>query len=87
MNKEIVIKLVKQEQITQQELFQFISDYIEFKKKPILTSEQLKGIYQAIQFGIFNLNDAIKEAAKELNLEINYLTDLNGNLIKTFVHD
>ena len=87
MNKEVTIKLIKGEQVSQQELLQFISDYIEFKGKPIPTSEQLSGIFQLIQMGIFKLNDAIKEAAIKLNLEVNYLTDLNNNLIKTYVYE
>ena len=87
MDKGVIIKLVKKEQITQQELFQFIVDYIEFKKGPTPTPEQLNKIYQLIQLGIFNLNEAIYNSAKELNLETNYLTDLNGNLIKIFVYD
>lgn len=87
MNKEIVKKLIENKSVSKGELFQFIVDYCEFKKKPTPTSEQLENIIQLISMGVFNLTDALDQSAKELNMQINKLYDKNGVLIKIDIYE
>jgi len=87
MNKEVVIKLIKNQQVTQKELLEFIVDYIEFKKRPAPTAEQLQGLLQLFEMRIFNLDIPLQEVVKPLNLQVVKLFDKNNLLIKIDVYD
>lgn len=73
MNKEVVIKLLKNQQVTQTEFMEFIVDYIEFKKKPTPTGEQLQAILQLFNMGIFQIKEALVEMRDYLKLQVNSL--------------
>lgn len=82
MKKKTVIKLLKEEKVTQQEITEFIFDYIKEEKNIEPTSQQLTGIINALNMGIFNLSDAIKKSADKLGLQVNRITDAKNNKIR-----
>lgn len=80
MNKETIIRLIKNQPIKQEELNEFILDYIKFKGKPEPTSEQLVKILHLLNVGVFTLNEAIQEGIKMHNLQIQTITKDNNVL-------
>ncbi|MDA3856277.1 MAG: hypothetical protein PF569_08520 [Candidatus Woesearchaeota archaeon] len=85
MYKNIIIKILNRERITQKELNSFISEYIYREKKTYPTAEQLKNIIQLIYHGLFNINYAAIKATEQLNLQITTLFNKNNEHIKTYV--
>lgn len=86
MNKKVVIKLLKNNQVNQEEFLTFIIDYLEFKKKPTPTVRQLQVMLQLFDMGIFQVNDAIMEAARHLKLQLITITK-GQTLIRTDVYE
>lgn len=84
MEKEIVIKILKQQQITLEELNKFIVDYIQLKQAKAITPEQIKGIIQFISMGLFDLRFAALQAAESLKINVSTLLDINNNIIQTY---
>lgn len=84
MEKEIIIKILKQQQITLEELNKFIVDYIQLKQAKDITSEQIKGIIQFISMGLFDLRFAALQAAEALKIDVSTLLDSNNNIIQTY---
>lgn len=87
MNKETVIKILKHQQITQQEAMEFISDYVKDTKEKEATSQELGAIFNHIQQGVFNLQYAAKNAGIKLGLNIMNIYDKNGQLIRVDVYE
>jgi hypothetical protein len=86
MNKEVVIKLLKNQQVTQQDFMQFVIDYLEFKKKPTPTSEQLQGMLQLFNMGIFQIKEPLMEVTNYLKLQV--ITTIKDNIvIRTDVYE
>lgn len=86
MNKEVVIKLIKNEQVTQTEFMEFIVDYVEFKKKPTPTGEQLQSMLQLFNMGIFRIKEALLEVRDYLKLQVISVID-NGAIVRIDVYD
>lgn len=82
MNKQVVIKLLKNQTITEIEFNEFIADYVKHKKGNDATVEQLNDIKQLINSGLFNLGFAVREAARDLNLQITTVADKLGQIIR-----
>ena len=70
MNKDTIIRLIKNTEIKQDEFTQFILDYIKFKNKPEPTAKQLQGILELLKMGVFNLNEAIEDGIKLHKLQV-----------------
>ena len=87
MKKEIVKKLLKNQQITQAELTEFVYDYVKEEKNIEPTAQQLTGIINAINMGIFSLNDAVKKSAVKLGLQVNTLVGKAGNILRIDVYE
>jgi len=77
MNKETIIRLVKQQPIKQEEFNQFILDYIKFKEKPEPTAEQLIKIIQLINAGVFSLKEAVEDGIVMHNLQVQTIVQNN----------
>lgn len=87
MDKDLVIQILEGKSITSDQLNNFIVDYVkeELSREP--TGEELNGIRQALQMGIFNLRFAASNMALKLNLRVMNVFDKNGTLIKTDVYE
>ena len=77
MNKETIIRLVKQQPIKQEEFNQFILDYIKFKEKQEPTAEQLIKIIQLINAGVFSLKEAVGDGIVMHNLQVQTIVNNN----------
>ena len=84
MNKETITKILKNQPISQQEASEFIVDYCKSEKEIDITAQQIQGIMQAIQMGMFNLNYAARQAANKENMQIVDIIKDN-NIIATIV--
>jgi len=84
MEKEIVTKILKQQQITLEELNKFIVDYIELKQAKSITPEQIQGIIQFIRMGLFDLRFAALQSAEILKMKVSTLLDADNNIIQTY---
>lgn len=87
MNKSTIEKILSNSPITQQEASEFIIDYCKLKKSEDITSEQLSGILQAIQMGMFNLMYAAEQAALSLNLNIVQVIGKQNEILKTTIYE
>lgn len=85
MNKSTIKKILSRESINQQEASEFIVDYCKMKKNEDITSEQLSGIMQAIQMGLFNLQYAAEQAAIQLGIDVVQVIGKQGEILKTIV--
>lgn len=86
MNKQVVIKLLKNQQVTQTEFMEFIVDYVEFKKKPTPTGEQLQAMLQLFNMGIFQIKEALLDVRDYLKLQVISVIN-NGMVIRIDVYD
>ena len=86
MNKETIIRLIKNQPVKQDEINQFIFDYIEYKKKPTPTPEQFNKILQLLGMGVFSLKDAIQDGIKMYNLQVQTIIKDN-TIIKIDVYE
>lgn len=87
MDKEVVKKLLINSQITREELFNFIISYVKWKKNIDISQEQLQGVIQLLQMGVFTLKEAAKEAGDHLGLQLVTLVGPQGNLLKAEVYE
>ena len=86
MNKKTVIKLLKNQQLSQEEFLTFITDYLEFKKKTLPTGKQLQQMLQLFNMGVFQINNAMREAAEHLKLQLVTITK-GDKLLKSEVYE
>ena len=87
MYKDIVIKFLKRQPINDADLNEFITTYIKNKKNINITGQQLMAIKQLIFQGIFKLDNAVKEAAEELKLQIITISSKEGQILRVDVYD
>ena len=87
MNKEIIIKILETNSVSQEELYNFITDYVMEKKNRIISGQELTTITQMIQQGFFNLRFAALEASRDLGLTVLSLVDNNLIPKKTWVYE
>lgn len=87
MYKDIVIKFIRQQPITEMEINEFITTHIKIKKNVDITAPQLVGIRQLIGMGMFNLDFAIKEAIKDLKLQVISVIDPSGKVLRVDIEE
>lgn len=85
MYKDIVIQLIKNKSVSENDINEFITEYVKIKKKKDITGEQLTGIKELIKLGFFNLGYAAREAARDLKLNITTVHDVQGNMLRVDV--
>ena len=83
--EEFIIKVLNQQQIPISELNKFIYEYVILMGVKEPSQSELSAIIQLIQMGYFNLNFAVDEASKKLNLNITRLYDQKNQLIKAYI--
>lgn len=83
--EEFIIKVLNQQQIPISELNKFIYEYVVLMGLKEPSQSELSAIIQLIQMGYFNLNFAVDEASKKLNLNITRLYDQKNQLIKAYI--
>ena len=80
--KEFINKIFANQQVTIEELNNFIINYSELCGIKNTTPEQLQIAVQLIQNGLFDLQYAVKNCASKLGLQVVELTDTKtGQLI------
>ena len=87
MYKDTVIKILTSGQLNQQEALEFVTDYVKSEKGIDLDHNQLNGILQAIQMGMFNLRYAAEQAASKLGIQITNVLSKEGHIIKTICQE
>ena len=83
--EEFIIKVLNQQQIPISELNKFIYEYVVLMGLKEPSQSELSAIIQLIQMGYFNLNFAVDEASKKLNLNITRLYDQKNQLMKAYI--
>lgn len=83
--EEFIIKVLNQQQISMSELNKFICEYVVLMGLEEPSQSELSAIIQLIQMGYFNLNFAVDEASKKLNLNITRLYDQKNQLMKAYI--
>lgn len=83
--EEFIIKVLNQQEISISELNKFICEYSVLMGYKEPSQSELSIIIQLIQIGHFNLNFAVDEASKKLNLNITRLYDQKNQLIKAYI--
>lgn len=84
MSKEITKKIISGTKISINELTEIIASYLEDKGKSF-NSEQLNWILQALNLGIFNLEDLSNHFVGKYNLSVLRVHGKNGELLKTII--
>lgn len=87
MNKDLVIKILQSNSISQEELHTFIADYVLLKKNKNISGQELAAITGLIQQGFLNLRFAALQAASDLGLTVLSLVDDALNPKKTWVYE
>lgn len=87
MNKETVKKLLKGEKISQEAMINFIFDYVKQEKNIEPTPQQITGIIQAINMGVFTLDNAIEKVTKQLGLEVVKILNTSGIVTKINIYE
>lgn len=86
LNKKLIIKLIEGKNISQKDINEFIYMYVQYKKNIELTPEQFSGIQHLLSLGIFTLNNALEDCAKQLNMQILTIVKENS-IIKSTVYE
>jgi hypothetical protein len=85
--KDILIKLIKKEKVSNIEFNEFITDYIYKRKNIYPTGEQLQLITRMIFQGIISIDYIIKEAIKDFNIQIITVSNLKtGQILRIDVY-
>lgn len=87
MNKETILKILRNERITMNDLNSFITDYVKLMQNKDITLEQLQGITHLVQSGIFNIRYAAKIAGIKSGLNITELLSKEGVLLNVMVSE
>lgn len=87
MNKDTIIQILTLNTVELNTLNEFIAEYVHDELHRDPTKEELAGIVQAIQSGLFDLRYAATRAAQALNLYVMNIFDKNGVLLKTHVYE
>lgn len=87
MNKELIKRMLINPSIQMDDLTTFIVEYVEFKKKKVVSQQELQIIIQLIQIREFDLRYALIQAAISLNLNVLSTFDKHDNLLRTDVYE
>ena len=93
MNKQTVIKILTQSndptniQLTQQEILEFIVDYVKDTKGKDIDGQELNAIYSLVIQNVFNIQYAAKQSAVKLGLNVMNVHNKNGQLIRVDVYE
>lgn len=87
MYKEVVKKFLKRQPINDADFNEFVTTYIKNKKNMNISGQQLMAIKQLVMQGIFKLDNAIKEAAEELKLQVVTLTNKEGQILRVDIYE
>ena len=85
--KEFINKIFSNQQVTIEELSQFIVEYAELCEIRSTTSQHIQFAIQLIQNGMFDLKYACKNCAKKLGLQVVEMYDKNGQLLYTKIEE
>ena len=83
MDRNTVVKILKKESITLQELNAFIIDYTKHTLDKDISQVELSAIAELVQSGIFNLGFAAEKVANVLGISITRVFNKNGDLLRT----
>ena len=81
--KEFINKIFSNQQVTIEELSQFIVEYAELCEIRSTTPQHIQFAIQLIQNGMFDLKYACQNCAKKLGLQVVEMYDKNGQLVYT----
>ena len=79
--KEFINKIFSNQQVTIEELSNFIVEYAELCEIKNTTPQHIQFAIQLIQNGMFDLQYACKNCAKKLGLQVVEMYDKNGQLL------
>lgn len=83
--KDITISLIKKEKLSINDMYEFVSKYLEEKKRTY-TSEQLQYLVSLIASGYLSLEEPIKYFTQLYKLNVMKVISKNGEVLKTFVN-
>lgn len=84
---EIIKKILSNQNISINELSEFLIEYIKLFSGKEPNSNELQTMVQMIQIGMFDLNYMIKNACIKLNLQLYEITNQHGQLIKRYINE
>ena len=85
--KEFISKIFSNQQVTIEELSNFIVEYSELCGIKDTTPQHIQFAIQLIQNGMFDLRYACKNCAKKLGLQLVEMYDKNGQLLYTKIEE
>ena len=85
--KEFINKIFSNQQITIEELSNFIIEYSELCGIKNTTSRHIQAAIQFIQNGMFDLRYACKNCASKLGLQVVEMKDKNGAVLYTKIQE
>ena len=85
--KEFINKIFSNQQVTIEELSNFIVEYAELCDIKNTTPQHIQIAVQLIQNGMFDLKYACKNCAKKLGLKVIELKDKNGVILYTKIQE
>lgn len=83
MDRNTVVKILKKESITLEELNAFIIDYVKHTLDKNISQIELSAITELVQSGIFSLSFAAEKVANVLGISITRIFNKNGDLLRT----
>ena len=83
--KDITIGLIKGEKLSINDIYEFVSKYLEEKKK-IYTSEILQYLVSLIASGYLSLEEPIKYFTQLYKLNVMKVMNENGEVLKIFIN-
>lgn len=83
--KDITISLIKEEKLSINDIYEFVSKYLEEKKKTY-TSEQLQYLVSLVASGFLSLEEPVKYFIQSYKLNVMKVISKNGEVLKTFVN-
>ena len=86
--KNIVTKILTRKKATMPEINEFIVGYVESETGKVPTAQQITGILQMLQDGLFNFVFAANKYAATLGLTVLRVQDIKtGQILKTVVYE
>ena len=85
--KEFINKIFSNQQVTIEELSNFIVEYSELCDIKDTTSQHIQAAIQFIQNGMFDLRYACKNCASKLGLQVVEMKDKNGVVLYTKIQE
>jgi len=83
--KEIIKKIIKGGEISQQDITEYIVGVTDLFERPIKSPQEIQGIIMGIQMGQFNIMYSVKLACAKLDIPLRILYDKNGQIIKQYI--